>query len=213
MVDGKSFKQFLAEEKEKTNKMNGKEKLSYFATYYLKGLIAVVLIIIFLIYCIVSFTSANEEPALEGAIVNLSLSEAGQEALTTGVEEFLGDNAGQCQLETDMNITFTLEETDNYSYANRLKLMSQVAAEELDFMILSQDAYENLLKEDMFLDISAYTDGFDLIDDCAIDLSSYGLDEKLGLEGTGNVYLIFLVNGPHPDNYIAFLEYLQSLED
>ena len=85
MPDGIGFKEGVKIEKEKWAKMDAKKRWSYFKTYYLKWVIAIILAIA----AIVSITSSiikskKTENLFEGALVNTYISTEGENYLGEG---------------------------------------------------------------------------------------------------------------------------------
>lgn len=156
MPDGIGFKEGVKIEKEKWAKMDAKKRWSYFKTYYLKWVIAIILAIA----AIVSITSSiikskKTENLFEGALVNTYISTEGENYLGEGYLNHLGTGKyRKVYLNTAINISVDEENLDQYMYANRVKLMSLMAAQELDYMIVSKEALENLEPGDTYADLT-----------------------------------------------------------
>ena len=156
MPDGIGFMEGVKIEKEKWAKMNAKQRWSYFQTYYLKWVIAIILIIAALVSIIVSVIKGKKtENLFEGALVNTYISTEGENYLGDGYLEHLGTGKyRKVYLNTAINISVDEENLDQYMYANRVKLMSLMAAQELDYMIVSKEALENLEAGDTYADLA-----------------------------------------------------------
>lgn len=156
MPDGIGFKEGVKIEKEKWAKMNAKQRWSYFQTYYLKWVIAIILVIAALVSITVSVIKGKKtENLFEGALVNTYISTEGENYLGDGYLEHLGTGKyRKVYLNTSMNISVDDENLDQYMYANRVKLMSLMAAQELDYMIVSKEALENLEAGDTYADLT-----------------------------------------------------------
>lgn len=156
MPDGIGFKEGVKIEKEKWAKMNAKQRWSYFQTYYLKWVIAIILIIAALVSITVSVIKGKKtENLFEGALVNTYISTEGENYLGDGYLEHLGTGKyRKVYLNTAINISVDEDNLDQYMYANRVKLMSLMAAKELDYMIVSKEALHNLEAGDTYADLT-----------------------------------------------------------
>ena len=156
MPDGIGFKEGVKIEKEKWAKMDAKRRWSYFQTYYLKWVIAIILIIAALVSITISIIKSKKtENLFEGALVNTYISTEGENYLGDGYLEHLGTGKyRKVYLNTAINISVDEENLDQYMYANRVKLMSLMAAQELDYMIVSKEALQNLEPGDTYADLT-----------------------------------------------------------
>ena len=71
MVDGMTFKESIKNEKEKWKQMNGKQRLSYYKSYYLVPTVIALIVIIFLINIILDMTVRKKEILVNIITVNV----------------------------------------------------------------------------------------------------------------------------------------------
>lgn len=156
MPDGIGFKESIKNEKEKWAKMDAKKRWSYFQTYYLKWTIAIIAVLVGVVSIASSMIrSAKTENLFEGALVNTYISEEGEQYLRDGYLEHLGSGKyRKVYLNTSMNISTDNENMDQYLYENQLKLMAMIAARELDYLILPEDALYSLETGDAYADLT-----------------------------------------------------------
>lgn len=227
MPDGIGFKEGLQIEKEKWSNMNTKQRFSYFQTYYLKWVIIIVIVLVGIISMIASVVrNATTENLFEGAMVNTFISDEGQNYLISGYEEHLGATRKQkVYLNDAMTISMDLNDLDQYMYANRIKLMSLMAAQEIDYLILTEETFYNLevggtyadLREvlsketlEAFADkiIYAHYDESDETYPAAICVDESYLAKELELLPLKDCYVAFVVNSTRLDRAEDFFEYI-----
>lgn len=227
MPDGIGFKEGLQIEKEKWSNMNTKQRFSYFQTYYLKWVIIIGIALAGIISMIASVVrNATTENLFEGAMVNTFISDEGQNYLISGYEEHLGGTRKQkVYLNDAMTISMDLNDLDQYMYANRIKLMSLMAAQEMDYLILTEETFYNLeaggtyadLREvlsketlEAFADkiIYAHYDESDETYPAAICIDESYLAKEYQLLPLEDCYVAFVVNSTRLERAEDFFEYI-----
>ena len=150
------FRKSMKTEKEKWANMNGKQRLSYYFTYYFKTTIAIVLAVIVLT-SIIRTTVLNRrmENLFEGALVNTFLTVEGETYLSEDYLAHLGKGESRkVSLNTAVTISVDEEDFSQEKYYNHMKLVTLMAAEELDYMIVSKEALEILAGGDTYANLS-----------------------------------------------------------
>lgn len=208
MSVNKTYKEKYMEEKAKMAAMDKATKKGYIFDYYLKPALAITAVVLIVGYFFYNMFFGAKEIVFEGAGVNVLISESGKENLTIGFRDFLGEEDKEVDFESDMNITFELEDTDQYAYANRMKLMAMVSAGEVDYFIMSREVYENLNKDDLFLNLDSYQCSFDIENGNAIVLTDTAVAQKLGIDSKDGIYLAFLSSGKKQDTIQAYIDFM-----
>ena len=156
MRDGIGLKESIKIEKEKWANMNTKQRLSYYFTYYFKTTIAIVLIVLIVGSIIGSVVQNNRMVTLfEGALVNTFPTTEGEAYLS---EDYLlhlgGGDYRKVSLHTAVTISVDEDDFSQEAYYNHMKLVTLMAAEELDYMIVSKEALSILAGGDTYANLS-----------------------------------------------------------
>lgn len=227
MPDGIGFKEGMQLEKQKWARMNTKQKISYFQTYYLKWVIIIGIVLAGIISIIVSVVrNATTEHLFEGAMVNTFISEEGKAYLLTGYEQHLDATKKQkVYLNDSMTISMDINDLDQYMYANRIKLMSLMAAQEMDYLILTEETFYNLEEGGTYADlrevlpdsileefsdkiIFAHYDESEETYPAAICIDESYLAREYELLPQQDCYVAFVVNSTRLDRAEDFLDYI-----
>lgn len=136
--------------------MTYKEKLEHIWTYY-KWTIPVMLVVIMLVSILAaSITNLSKVTVMGGISVNVELSDEGKAYLAADYKEYLGLTSkkqsvvlSETYIQNGANAT---NYTDNY-YA-LMSLMALCANEEVDYLILDEEAFEVMLVQGAFLDLT-----------------------------------------------------------
>lgn len=223
-------------EREKMKDMTSKEKLEYFKTYYLKIVIASVLVLGVLVYILYQSLSPKPDVLLNIAVVNDYFEQE-------QVKNFLSDIDSYFEVDSDKeNITFDynyyISNTDNTqnSYASIQKLTSYVYAKDIDVIITDEAYFKNLTEQGYFVDLTdllptdIYTELIDkyytgaIVEEDEQGVTSTGAEEPYGIylddssvyKNSGSTMtkpVIGVVsNSPNKDNAIRFIKFLLELE-
>ena len=144
MVDGMT--------KEKWNQMNIKQKLEYFANYYLKLVIVGVVVVGILISIIVSIVTPSSV-AISGQILNISIIKEGYEQYLC--EEFLEAEGFEKKATAVAQLGVMTRNLDD-SYQTSLTIDVRMEAKELDYFIVDKEGLDVLNEGGMLLDLSLY---------------------------------------------------------
>lgn len=131
------------------------QKVSYlwfvFKDYSLLGCTVILLVIT----AIFSVINANVQTLIAGVMVNVPISEYGSEYISTDYGKVLGAVTNKTQVLLYSVELTSMSDSGNVEYNHTVteQLVAQAAAEALDYVIMSKDAMEMLLSEDMFLDL------------------------------------------------------------
>lgn len=228
MPDGISWKEALKLEKEKWKQMNGRQRISYFTTYYLKATILILVMLGAAISIAVTIAGNRRPVMISGAMVNLRMTEDGKKYLTEDLKaQWNGKKKERVLLETDLWIGFGEENYNEITYTNSMKLMTRISAADIDYLIVDENALANpltvdgyanlkeLLSEELLeqLDgklIEAKTeDG--AVYPVALELTDSSFAKRFELKPQPS-YLVFLVNGRHIDRAENLISYLMTDE-
>lgn len=144
-------------EKEKFKSMNGKQKLEYFNNYYRNKLIAIVAIVAFSIYLIVTILTPRPETELFVAVINNAISSENVETLKTEFSQVLGiepEDDSQRLIIDNTFYTSTYTETSELTLANEQKLATYFFAGEIDILIASESDFANYASMGNFMKLS-----------------------------------------------------------
>lgn len=142
------------------NNMKGlsfREKIE--STFYLYRLeLGVIAVGIFIIIAIVSSViTANTNLLLSGDVMNVSMSEEGMTYMNDEYFATLGVRPFMNKVQVVESMYSTAENEDfEYNYSVSSQVVALVSAEMLDFQIISKQALEMFLSEDMYLDLREF---------------------------------------------------------
>lgn len=123
-------------EKQKLSEMNNTEKWDYFKQYYLKKLLATLVIIGFVSYLLYEVLSPKPDTVLSVAMVNYPLDEETLSQLENDLNELLDVN-----LETQKILIDTTYDLNNHDYASAEKLSVFAFSGELDLFIAPESQF------------------------------------------------------------------------
>lgn len=218
MSEENCFKEKFKKEIEKISAMDGKQKFSYFKTYYLIP----TMIIVFLLVCLVSFlydaVFARKQILYSGGICSCTVSEEGKRILTEDFwRELNGTKRQEVVLSEDLILSYAEEDAYNNQSTDAV-LYTFLATGEFHYLLMDEKVVRHIVEMDAFVDISEQAkENAVRLEDCirneegnpvAMKLPEE-LQKKLGVSGnTGDVYLAFVrIEGSHDIND-QFTEYL-----
>ena len=129
------------------------------STFYLYKLeLGVIAVGIFIIIAIVSSViTANTNLLLSGDVMNVSMSEEGMTYMDEDYFASLGVRPFMNKVQVVESMYSTAENEDfEYNYSVSSQVVALVSAEMLDFQIISKQALEMFLSEDMYLDLREF---------------------------------------------------------
>ncbi len=221
-------------EKEKLSELDFSGKIEYFRNYYLKKLLATLLIGGILLWVIITIVTPKPEKVLNVALVNFPISQEDIQQMTSDLNEIL-----EVDKETQQIVFDTSFDLKNLDYASAEKIMTYTFAGEIDIFIAPESeflkyAFSNimspltdLLPTDLYSTINA--DDFFI---CKTRLDDEELpSEAQGPEGVYGIYISehpmfdffteesvksdppvlgVIISGKNQENALAFIQYLLS---
>ena len=126
--------------------------------YYIVLSLCVIAVGIFIIIAIVSSAiTANTNLLLSGDVMNVSMSEEGMTYMDEDYFASLGVRPFMNKVQVVESMYSTAENEDfEYNYSVSSQVVALVSAEMLDFQIISKQALEMFLSEDMYLDLREF---------------------------------------------------------
>lgn len=221
MTDGMTLKESIANEKRKWKEMNGKQKLSYYKTYYLIPTIILVVVLAFVINVILDVTVRKKTPIFSIITVNMHDEQDIVGKISEELLNYLDGN--EKKEEIAINEQFYSENGDT---TTMMVLQANVAANSVDAMIMDESAYkafgdlgcfeqlDKLLTDEEFSeweDRMIYLDYSDeeisITYPAAIDISGTSFAKRYyPLQDT--VYLSAIINGDNVDRFKEFLDFV-----
>lgn len=214
-----TFKENIENEKKKWKNMNGKQRLSYFKSYYLVPLIVAIVIIAVVVDILLQTVILKKDIIMSGIVFNHELSDEAIEAFEHDYIEFVDANPKKEQAGISFN---PVSEED---YTSLMVVQTSVGARTLDFVIVDKMAYE-VLNGSMFyanLEEVIDSDRLSQVEDkilttkdvetgeeykAAIDISDTSFAKKY-LSGK-DMYLVFVVNSTHIEDMPKLFDYFMQ---
>jgi len=210
----------LKQEIDKISAMDRAGKWSYFQTYYMKPTLVIVFFLVLLIWFIKD-TAFQKEGICNGCIYNVAVTDEQKEWLTTGYLDYYGYDQKKydASVSTDYMFEDTAQQMD--AYAHEMALYAQVAAGDIQYMILDKDTLDYMSNGGIYADLNTVLSEetmhglegmtIELHDDessedyeAAIDLVRLGVFD----ESVGEAYLIFTPvqkDQAFAENFIKYL--------
>lgn len=231
MVDGKSFKQDMSEEKERLGKMTLAQKREHIWEYYKVQIISAIILIaatvgIIYMYKINDYENVFYAVVIDGGISGMS---ERKDILTTEFTEYLGIDGKDERVLFDNNYTLTyINSIDQAPYVDAEKIMTQIATGSIDciiadkaqlngFSTVSESAYIDLsicLTPEEFAAIKEHVIYYRLKDGTeipnAIDLSGTRIVTEMGLT-VNNPCFGITISAPNSENAVKFIRYIFNL--
>lgn len=217
--------------------MSPGEKLEYIWEYYKWPILLTMLVLGILIWA-AQRELTKKEPVLYLALVNVTVGEDLEQALTTGYLTASDKNPRRQEVYVYRDL-YLSDDADvlnhEYAYASRTKVMGAVQTQKLDVVLMNREAYDLLSAQGYLLpfDDAALPPLFVLnevvVSDNAIEwqlneaathervtetvqnalaMSDCPLFQAAGFEG--NVYAGVIANSPRPAEALRYLQYLSS---
>lgn len=232
MVDGKSLKEDMNEEKERLSRMTWEQKKEHIWEYYKIPIIAVAVLIAAVIGIVYMFRLNDYENVLytvvtDGGIQGMDKKE---DRLTTEFTEYLGIDGKKERVYFDNNYTLTYTNSvDQDPYISAEKIMTQIATGSIDaiitdksnlrgFSTTDESAFIDIttcLTDEEFNKVSDYVIYYKLSDGTelpvALDLTATRLVKDMGLSVKNPCFAI-VRSSTHIDNATAFIRYAFDLD-
>lgn len=143
--------------------MGAREKADYILSYYKLPLV-LALIALTVLGSALRWQLTHTDPVLYVAFANVSVSDKATRALTDDFLEHAdvgGDRAAVHRYE-GLYLSANANEADHqYAYASNLKTLAAIEAEELDVVLMNQEAWDILSNSGYLLDLSECLSGLD----------------------------------------------------
>ena len=219
MVDGKSLKEDMNEEKERLSRMTWEQKKEHIWEYYKIPIIAVAVLIAAVIGIVYMFRLNDYENVLytvvtDGGIQGMDKKE---DRLTTEFTEYLGIDGKKERVYFDNNYTLTYTNSvDQDPYISAEKIMTQIATGSIDALITDKSNLRGFSTTDEeFNKVSDYVIYYKLSDGTelpvALDLTATKLVKDMGLSVKNPCFAI-VRSSTHIDNATAFIRYAFDLD-
>lgn len=151
--EGNKLKNFIKTEKEKLADLTGKQKLEYFAQYYLGAVLLVIVLIGAFVWYGIDVYRSNMT-VLSGGLINCEISDSGKDYLTKGFLTWGGykkTKRAKVLESEEFNFSSDLEYEENYL---DLTLRAAIMTGEVDYLIVREDAIDNYATTDYFQDMN-----------------------------------------------------------
>lgn len=224
------FKKDWIKLRENLKRMNRRQQIEHLWEYYkwvlgvLAGLVMLVMIIT------TGVRNANTEILLAGELININTYQEGHDYISTDYFEKLQGIKGKQKI--ILNSGFLGDgsnpETAEGDYYTVTRSVAEMAAENLDYMILDEVALNRYLAEDMFLDLNQLFAPEELAQmeeeliyllyeetgvrvPIAIRMNNTGYAKRF-VESDKKIFIVFAANTPRKDACRAFWDYLVACE-
>ena len=137
--------------------MTWPERADYIFAYYKLELVLILIAVVFL-GTVAYRTITHKDPALYVAYINVTAGEDLDAQLGDGFVEYLGLSTRKNEVYRYQGIYLTAAEESvdrQYSYASRLKLLGAIDAEQLDVVLMNQEAYDILSASGYLMELDA----------------------------------------------------------
>ena len=152
-----------AAHKEAFKKMSLAEKADYIFAYYKLELVIILIVLVFA-GSLAHRAITHKDATLYLAYANVTAGEELDSQLSDGFVDYLGLNPRRNEVYRYQGIYLTPGEESvdrQYSYASRLKVLGAIDAEQLDVVIMNQEAYDILSATGYLLELDALVDQID----------------------------------------------------
>ena len=219
---------------EKFKSLKGEEKRQYFKDYMLPKIIGLVIGLGCLVFFLVSILKPKDEIVLHAAILDSPFTAEAIDSLTESLTSSLTEEGKRQRVSLDTEYYISSD-----GYNSRTRLMTYIAAGEIDCMILSEEELDNysgsgfyadlytilpketlaMIKDDLVYLPTVYDEGEEKADPdsetCYAVNITKGINAINGFELNVDYYMVCVLNTKHPDNFDAItkLFYTISAED
>ncbi|MBR3570457.1 MAG: hypothetical protein IKN96_06620 [Oscillibacter sp.] len=191
-----------ADRREAFRRMSAAQKADYIFSYYKLPIVLTLLFAYILCYGLYRHFS-RKEVLLYVACANVVVSDDTAGALSEGFVRYSGKDVRKCEVSLYKNLYLSDNPTlanHQYAYASRLKLLAAIDAEQIDVILMNQEAYD-FLSEKGYLATIAYQTN-------AADVSRFPVFQNAGF--TDSVFLGVIPNSPRITAAMEYIAYLES---
>ncbi|MBR0280869.1 MAG: hypothetical protein IJQ81_04650 [Oscillibacter sp.] len=186
-------------------RMSAAQKADYIFSYYKLPIVLTLLFAYILCYGLYRHFT-RKEVLLYVACANVVVSEETAEALSEGFVRHSGEDVRKCEVSLYQTLYLSENPTlanHEYAYASRLKLLAAIDAEQLDVVLMNQEAYDFLSEKEYLADIAYQT-----YQTNAVDVSRFPVFRDAGF--TDAVFLGVIPNSPRMSAALEYIAYLES---
>ena len=215
-ITGNKLTKFFKREKLKLGKLNGKQKATYFAQYYLPPIL-LVLVFGAGVAWFAHDIYQNHKILLTGGLINCEVSKEGREYMTDGYVKFMGyDTSKRTARLADTELSFESDIEYEEKYLD-VALRAQMATGTYTYLIIRDDAVDNYGYEDYYQDLGMLTDiskfskdsFFYNDEDVPVGLKlNENTVAKLGLPDDSDYYIFFAYTTNSVENESKMIDYL-----
>ena len=183
-------------------RMSAAQKADYIFSYYKLPIVLGLLFAYVLCYGLYRHFT-RKEVLLYVACANVAVSEETAEALSEGFVRHSGQDVRKCEVSLYQTLYLSENPTlanHEYAYASRLKLLAAIDAEQLDVVLMNQEAYDFLSEKEYLAEIAYQTN--------AVNVSRFPVFQNAGF--TDAVFLGVIPNSPRMSAALEYLAYLES---
>ncbi|MBR4545233.1 MAG: hypothetical protein IKO14_04570 [Oscillibacter sp.] len=191
-----------ADRREAFRRMSAAQKADYIFSYYKLPIVLTLLFAYILCYGLYRHFS-RKEVLLYVACANVVISEDTAEALSGAFVRDSGKDVRKCEVLLYRNLYLSDNPTlanHQYAYASRLKLLAMIDAEQIDVVLMNQEAYD-FLAENEYLATIAYGTN-------AVNVSRFPVFQNADF--TDSVFLGVIPNSPRMASALEYIAYLES---
>ncbi len=186
-----------ADRREAFRRMSAAQKADYIFSYYKLPIVLTLLFAYILCYGLYRHFS-RKEVLLYVMCANVVISEDTAEALSEAFVRYSGKDVRKCEVSLYRNLYLSDNPTlanHQYAYASRLKLLAMIDAEQVDVILMNQEAY-NFLAEKEYLATNA------------VNVSRFPVFQNADF--TDSVFLGVVPNSPRMASALEYIAYLES---
>ena len=191
-----------ADRREAFRRMSAAQKADYIFSYYKLPIVLALLFAYILCYGLYRHFS-RKEVLLYVACANVVISEDTAEALSEAFVRDSGKDVRKCEVLLYRNLYLSDNPTlanHQYAYASRLKLLAMIDAEQIDVVLMNQEAYDFLAENEYLATIEHGTN--------AVNVSRFPVFQNADF--TDSVFLGVIPNSPRMASALEYIAYLES---
>lgn len=211
--------------KEATKGMTFREKIEHFLTYYKWVLVVLAAVIAIISIVVTGIVNSRIETLYSGMLVNTFITEEGNAYLSEDLFSHLGGIEKKQQVNVEETYLQDMSSASNVEdkYMSAMKVTVMVAAQELDYIMMNETAYDYYENETVFPPLTEvlpaelleqlqdnivyYTDPDGTAYPMAIDITDCAFVQDC-INADGRIYLAFCGNTGRTERNSVFVEYL-----
>jgi hypothetical protein len=153
MIHGLTFKEYVAEEKEKFSEMTKEEKISYFKEYYLKLCIFAFICLIFLLWFLTDMILSFRHTISTGGVIGAEISEEGTNYLTEDYMKYLDKSKVFNKIDFAPNVY--LDKSDSQTV---MALQAELATNTYNYLISTETGLDFVADTECLADLNEVLD-------------------------------------------------------